>query len=264
VASQDPTPADAEPQDSPAPLIDEKALAVKPVEEPEWPLPGDEAGVRKLGYVPLPGGGYQYEKRVKEVIESGVVVPGRILMNRGVIELLACAEGGKEHESVLRIDCDIQALDLALRLSGYKNGPVPEALGEEGNQGQRLVALVQWKSGEKTVTYRAEDLVISVKRRGPMPRVGWTYVASFVEVDNPGAPKKKTPVLAATGTRSLITTWRDPSSILDNPLPDAVDDTAFAANHVVLPDAGTRVAVILRAPTKGEQEGILKVEKELK
>jgi hypothetical protein len=252
-----------DPQDPDAPKpIDEKDLAVAAIAEPEWTLHATEDDIKKAGGSPIPGGGYHIEK--KNV--ATVVVPARVIISRGLIEVLGCAEGGKEHESVLRIETDIQALNLALILSRFTAGPVPEKLGQEGNQGSRVLVLVQWKHDGKLVTHRAEDLVINVKRRGPMPRVGWTYVGAFVEVENPIAPnkKEKQKVLAATGSRSLITTWRDPSTLLDNPLPDAIDDTAYAANHVLLPESGTVVALIVRAPTKDESAAITKLEGELK
>lgn len=250
---------------------DDKKLAVPAVEEPEWPLPAAEEEIRKLGHSPIPGGGYQFEKRAADgTTVSGAVVPGRIMMNQGLIELLGCGEGGKEHESVLRIDCDIQSLDLALTLSGFRKGPVPAKIGQAGAQGARLVVLVQWKEKDKVVTRRAEDLVVSYRRGTPMPRTGWTYVAELVEVEDAAVPGKKTGrrVLAATGTRSLLTvSWNDGrggSTLLDNPMPEANDDTSYGANHVVLPAMGTPVAVILRAPTAAEREEIAKVEKDLK
>jgi hypothetical protein len=252
VAPQDPPKQDS---------IDEKALAIAVVDEPEWPLLKSDEDIKKAGGSPMPGGGYHIERKGV----PAVVVPGKILLNRGIIELLGCAEGGKEHETVLRLECDIQALNLALILSRFTGGPVPQKLTQEGDQGSRLLVLIQWKANDKIVTHRAEDLIISLKTRGTMPRVGWTYVGAFVEVENAITPnsKEKQKVLAATGSRSLITTWRDPSTLLDNPLPDAVDDSAYAANHVVLPDPGTPIAIIVRGPTKEESTAIMNLEKAL-
>jgi len=46
--------------------------------------------------------------------------------------------------------------------------------------------------------------------------------------------EKKHKVLAATGSRSLITTFRDRTALLDNPLEEAVDDTLFGSNYMLL------------------------------
>lgn len=257
-----PTPGPGDPQEGP---IDEHVLAVPPVQEPDWPLTRSAEELEKLGWSSLAKGGYQFTRKLDggETV-SGAVVPAMVILNRGLIELFGCIEGGKEHESILRLECDVQQLDLALRLSGFRRGPVPETLGADAPQGTRAVVLVQWTEDGKSITHRVEDLVISVKRRGTMPRVGWTYVALLVETEDHTAPGRKGPkVLAATGSRSLLTTWRDRSSLLDNPLPDAVDDTAFAANHVLLPAQASTVAVIIRTPTKAEREEIARLEKEL-
>jgi hypothetical protein len=244
----------------PAPQDDEK-YRVKPVDEPAMPVTAEEA--KKAGYLTLKGGGYQFERKDGAV---GVAVPGTILMNRGVVELFACAIGGKEHESVVRIECDIHSLDLALGLCDFKRGKVPAKLSSGEEQGERLIVLVQWTDGGKTVTHRAEDLILHAGLDRVMPRVGWTYVGDWVEVTDPMSTpteKKTYKVLAAAASRSLMTTWRDSSTLLDNPLPDAIDDTLYAANPLVAPAPGTSVLVILRPPTKAEREEIAKTEKEL-
>ena len=231
-----------------------------PVDEPAMPTKAEEA--QKLGYTTLRGGGYHFER--KDGTE-GVAVPGRILLNRGVIELFACGAGGKEHESVVRIECDVHSLDGALTLCGFRRGKVPKSFGEE-DQGDRLIVLVQWRSeGNEVITHRAEDFILHARREMPMPRVGWTFVGAWVDVLDPLSPpneRKTYPGLAAVASKSVMTTFRDSSTLLDNPIPDAVDDTLYAANDAVVPPPGTPVLLILRAPTKYEQDQIAKLEKE--
>lgn len=241
---------------------------VKPLEgEPVWPGAGDEKEIAKRGFLPFKGG-YQYELRdaAGKIAQSGAVVDGRILLTHGLVELLGCGEGGKEYESVLRLEADIQALDLALQLSGLKRGPIPARLNDPTlPQGSRVVVLIQWEDdGGRTISHRAEDCVVNIHRQKAMPRVGWTYVGALLALPDPGAPSGKTfRVLAATGTRSLLTTYRDPTTLLDNPIEDAVDDTLYVANYMVLPKMGTRVRVILRAPDERGRQEIADAEKEL-
>jgi hypothetical protein len=240
-------------------------FVVAPIDEPEWPAPDDADALKKAGHAAFPGG-YQFDLKQRDGSRrTGAVVTGKILLDRGLIELLGCGEGGKEHESVVRLDCDIQALDHALQLSGLKRGKLPEKLGaDQPDQGARVVILLQWKKDGKTVTHRAEDIIIGSKRQKTMPRVGFTYVGTWAEVQDPASGNKKTyRVLAATGSRSLVTTYRDPSALLDNPLEDAMDDTLFAANYMLLPPSGTPVKVILRGPTADEAKEIAAIEKEL-
>lgn len=243
------------------PSQDDEKYRVKPVEEPALPTSQDDA--KNAGYLLMKGGGYIF---TRDGID-GVAVPATILMNRGVVELFACGVGGKEHESVVRIECDIQSLDLALTSCAFKRGDIPAKLNAKAAQGERLIVLIQWKDkNDKVVTHRAEDLIVHAQRQAPMPRVGWTYVGSWVEIADPMSTptdKKSYKVLAAASSRSLMTTFRDSSTLLDNPLPDAVDDTLYAANPVVAPDAGTSAIVIFRKPTKAEVEAIAKLEEEL-
>jgi hypothetical protein len=242
---------------------------VKPVEgEPAWPSPADEKEIAQRGFLPFKGG-YQYELTTADgkISQSGVVVDGRILLDRGLIELLGCAEGGKEYESMLRLDADVQGLDLALNLCGLKRGPIPGRLADpDVPQGSRVLVFLQWTDEEgKIVTHRAEDCVVNIARKAPMPRVGWTYVGAMLPVPDPAAMTGKTyRVLAASGSRSLLTTYRDPTTLLDNPLFDAMDDSLYVANYMVLPQPGTKVRVILRAPDEAAKKEIAKLEESLK
>lgn len=243
-------------------------LKVPPVQEPEVLI--DEKAETRPGFVAsLPNGsGFVFDRRDASGKKlSGVAIPGLVLVTRGVVELFGCGVGGKEHETVLRLECDVQSLDLALTLAGFRRGKLP-AKGDvtEAGQGSRVVILVQWTDENgKTVTHRSEDLVLSVKRNGPMPRVGWTYVANWAEVPDPLSPKGETKkrVLAAANTQSIVTTFRDRSAVLDNPLEEAVDDTLYAANWMVLPKSGTPVRVIFRGPTEAELKDIVLLEKDI-
>lgn len=241
---------------------------VKPIEgEPVWPSPSDEKVVAQRGFLAFKGG-YQYELTGEEgkITATGVVVDGRILLDRGLIELLGCGEGGKEYESMLRLEADVQGLDLALSLCGLKRGPIPGRLADpDAIQGSRVVVLLQWADEEgKTVTHRAEDCVINIARKAPMPRVGWTYVGAMLPIPDPAATSGKTyRVLAAAGSRSLLTTYRDPTTLLDNPLYDATDDSLYVANYMILPSPNTKVRVILRPPDEAAKKEIAKLEEEL-
>jgi hypothetical protein len=154
---------------------------------------------------------------------------------------------------------------MALTSAGFRRGKLPTKSDvNEAGQGSRVIILIQWTGPDgKPVTHRSEDLVVSVQRNAPMPRVGWTYVGHWAEVPDPLDPKggQKKRVLAAVNTQSYVTTFRDRSALLDNPLEEAVDDTLFAANYMVLPKPGTPVRVIFRSPSDAERKDIAALEK---
>ena len=242
-------------------------LVVPTVAEPEMPV--DDRAEKMPGFIaPLPnGGGYVFERKESGGERtSGVVVPGTVLVTRGMVELFGCGTGGKEHETVLRLECDVQSLDLALTSAGFKRGRLPTAGVREPDQGSRVMILVQWvdKDG-RIVTHRSEDLVVSIRRNATMPRVGWTYVAQWAEVPDPSSPKgeRTHKVLAAANSQSYVTTFRDRSALLDNPLEEAVDDTLYAANYMILPRPGTPVRVIFRSPSAAELKEIEALEKQI-
>ncbi len=245
---------------------DDPRLILQPVEEPYMPLDPREG--EKYAYVALPKeGGFVFERPDGARRVSGVVIPGTVLITRGVVELFGCGEGGKEHETILRLNCDLQSLDVALTLARLRRGKIPEKLDILApDQGSRVIVLVQWedKNG-KTLTHRSEDLIVSLKRERPMPRVGWTYVGRWNEVVDPTSPAadKRHKVLAATASKSVVTTFRDDTALLDNPLPEADDDTQFAANYMILPQPGTAVRIVFRGATDAEREEIARLEKEL-
>lgn len=256
------------------------ALVVPPVDEPDMPL--DMKAGEKFGYYAAIAndGGFVYEYAdSKGKVQRGIVVPGKVIVRRGIVELFGCGEGGKEHETIVRVESDVQSLDLALGMAGFKRGALPKELDIDlPNQGSRVVVLVQWSDPltGKPVTYRSEDLIVSIRHGKPMPRVGWTYVGEWTELPEPGADEEppanpsgsgsgsgRNRVLSAASSRSILTTFRDRTALLDCPLKDAEDDTNFAANYMILPGVGTPVRVIFRAPSEEEKAEISKVEKEL-
>lgn len=261
------TPApDLPPARDPETAQSDPRLLIPPVEEPEMPL--DAKSGENYGYVALPnGGGFVFERPDGGKRIGGVVIPATVLITRGIVELFGCGEGGKEHETIVRLNCELQSLDTALTLARLKRGKLPEKLDiTEPDQGSRVLILVQWEDKQgKTVTHRSEDLIVSVKRERPMPRVGWTYVGRWNDVIDPSnpAPDKRHKVLACTASKSVVTTFRDETALLDNPLPEADDDTQFAANFMVLPSPGTPVRVIFRGATEAERGEIARLEKEI-
>jgi len=242
-------------------------LVVPSLDEPDVALDG-KTSERADFVAPILGGGFIFERREADGKRiGGVVIPGLVLVSRGLVELFGCGEGGKEHETIIRLETNVQALDLALTSAGFKRGRLPAKTDLSlADQGSRVLILVQWldKDG-KLVTHRSEDLIVSIRRNTPMPRVGWTYVGQWMEVADPTSPKgeKKHKVLAATSSRSYITTFRDRSALLDNPLEEAVDDTLFGANYMLLPQTGTPVRIIFRAPMAAERAEIAALEKKI-
>jgi hypothetical protein len=182
--------------------------------------------------------------RIGKLVVDGntreVSLPGWVNMREGVIELLACSPKGKTHESVLVFDVEPYHLQVALLLIGLEAKGGLEYQGDPRTpEGDPIDIFVEWAdsaSGERR-SCRAEDLVYNVKDGEPMTHTHWIFAGSRV-LDG---------VFAAQVDGSLVTTYHDPNTIIDNPLPTGSDDTYYEANRMVLPPPGTAVQVKIKA-----------------
>jgi hypothetical protein len=110
---------------------------------------------------------------------------------------------------------------------------------------------VEWEEGGKSWRARAEDLIYNVHTKKRMEQGAWVFTGSrFVKDRNPNTGQERDIYLAnATGT--LITTFRDPSSILDNASEFSADDTSYVVNEALIPPAGTPVRLLIMPKGKG-------------
>ncbi|MCK4298771.1 MAG: hypothetical protein KAX80_04520 [Planctomycetes bacterium] len=208
-----------------------------PGDEPPPPVEGRPRVVRLKG--------------IRYDLEAGrVIMEGRIALGAGVVELFACVRGTKDYESVVAVDCQPYDLHLGLLALGLKAGrPVGRQEGGELPVGPPVVVWVEWKDTQgRTVRHRAEELILNVKTKKPMEPAGWAFVGSrFIQADPQGKE-----VYAAALTGAVITTYHDPTTVLDNPRPTGGDDTLFVVNTSVVPPVGTPVRVIVEPEKKSD------------
>ena len=185
--------------------------------------------------------------------------PGRINMNRGgPIELLACTEKGKLHETILILEVEPLHLQLALLLLDLNMGRNPAVEYPEGSSERRrdpadTVAIsVRWeKNGEEDVDAEvverpAHELLYNVKKERPMQPARWAFIGSRQVRGRFGAKM----------TGSLVVTYHDPLGILELALEEVNSDIWYEANAKTVPEVGTKVEMIIRADTEdaGEEE----------
>lgn len=216
--------------------------------------------------------------------DGRVEIDGRIAVQKRAVELFACAEGGKVHETVLILDCKPSNLNLALLLLGLDDGGQvrdkvrvrvdgkeveKEMLVENGPRyfgdprkphGDRLIARVRWQDGEsrKIREVRAEEMVYNVSRQKTMRKVGWIFTGSRW-VTNPNTGRKE---FAADHSKTLMTTYHDPNTVLENPMKTGGNDEMYHANSLVVPPRGTPVTLVLTLPTEEEKAEALALEAE--
>ncbi|UCF04773.1 MAG: hypothetical protein JSV33_12740 [bacterium] len=199
-----------------------------PVKDERPPIERIDDNVYKIGNLVVDGN------------KREVVMPGWINMSEGVVELLACAPGGKTHESVVVVDVEPFHLQIALLLLGLEGGESISFQGDPATpEGDPVEIVIEWtdpKSGEMK-SVRGEDFIYNVKADRPMIHTHWVFTGSRI-VDG---------VFVAQMEKSLVTTYHDPYTIIDNPLQTGGDDTYYEANRFLVPPVGTKVTFLVRA-----------------
>jgi len=167
-------------------------------------------------------------------------LPAQVNMQKGMIELVACSSGGKLHESVFLVHAEPYHMQLALLLLGLNHKGGVRFQGDATQpEGDRVLVFVE-KDGQRR---RVEDYVWDVTRKAPMERTDWVFAGSkFINGE-----------FGAQLTRTLITTYHDPYTILDNPLPTGADDEVYEVNSRVTPPVGTTVTLVIQ-PVKPKKE----------
>ncbi len=188
------------------------------------------------GIVEVGDGLYKLGKLELDLNKKTITIYGKVNMSAGVIELLACTKVGKVHESLLVLDVEPIHLQTALILLGlefvggvrYQGDPITP-------KGDRVQIWIEWNSGGKLIRHRAEDLIYNRIKQSSMEHTGWVFTGSRM---NNG-------IFMAQGSGTLITTYRDPDAIIDNPLPEGNDDTAYIVNNKIAPPKGTEIKMII-------------------
>lgn len=212
--------------------------------------------------------GIRWDRRL-----ARISIEGSVCLERGILEYLAVAPGGKEYESLFRLHCRPMHLQQVLLMAGYEIGePAAEARGDySADQSKRaadapLAATPPadyWSKTAGTPTRVAIDVEVQddagawVRRPveaylvdretgWPPERLRWVFTGSyFVEGDaeRPG-------FFAADRARSVIALWYDPTCLLN--LADDVgnpyrgEDAGLEVNPATLPPRDTPMRLILR------------------
>lgn len=185
------------------------------------------------------------------VPERGAVeVSGWVNMQSGLVEVFACSPGGKTHESVVVLDCVPRGLHAALLAIGLQPGtPVEEGTESDyrAPTGDGVEIWVRWNDADgKPCRARAESWIWDHAEQRAMPASAWIFAGSFEQKGPDGSD-----VYAADYIKSLVTTYHDATSILENPLPGGIDDTLYYSNERAVPPVGTPVTVEFMAARTG-------------
>jgi hypothetical protein len=180
--------------------------------------------------------------------EKKLEVNGWVNMQKGLVEVFACAPQGKTHEAVVVLDCIPSGLHAGLLALDLEPGtPVEFGTADEYKPptGDLVEIEIHWRDaqGVEQVAH-AEDWVWDEKHKAPMQRAPWIFAGSFLQ---PVSGTSESVTFAADYVKSLATTYHDASSILENPEADGIDDTVYFSNDKAVPAVGTPITAVFRA-----------------
>ncbi len=181
-----------------------------------------------------------------------VHVMAEVVQDRGPLEFVACWPG-KEHESLVRMNCSAGDLFMALGLLGFEAGRPPrwDAAGAyTAPTGDLVDVTVRWNAADGP---RTDSMFGWVRNRTdgsavvPLP---WVYAGS---VRGPG------PVLRSDDSGSGFAVVDQPDSFLQLDLRQSSQDSLLwlAANPEAVPPRGAPVTLILRPATVPAYEATL-------
>ena len=216
-----------------------RASAAKAIDAPAAdPALAPDEGLRKL----LGTMGVRWSSA-----ERKLEVSGWVNMQTGLVEVFACAPQGKTHESVVVLDCVPSGLHAGLLALGARSG-TPVEMGTDGKYtqptGDRIEVFVRWTDAQGAEhVARAEDWIWNETEKRAMQPSSWIFAGSFVQ---PSSDPSARATFAADYIKSLVTTYHDATSILENPYPEGDDDTVYYANEKAVPPVGTPITAIFQ------------------
>jgi len=190
-----------------------------------------------------------------DLTKRRVSFDAEVCLRSGALELLVCAVGTKEHESVLRTRAKASHLHAALLLLGLAPGKPAEWVMVDGDElgrtlpprGARLQISFRWQEGGKTTEVDASKFLAVENQRGRAPNE-WIFVGSDVFADGR---------YWADSEGEIICVANFASAVIDvpfqNPNKQALQAMAFTANTAEIPAAGTAVEVII-VPRPGAEK----------
>lgn len=163
-----------------------------------------------------------------------VTATGWVNQASGIVELLACGERGKIHESVFVLSVNPLDLQAALLLAGLRGGEVMPGLGLGPARGSPVDMWVAWNDPADGTPRRAraETFVWDMTTDAPVEDGPWVFTGSVVAGGR----------FQALAEESLVATFWDPFAIVNNPYAIGGNDDACYVNADLCPPVGTPIS----------------------
>lgn len=172
-----------------------------------------------------------------------VVIGGEVCLREGALEMFACSQGSKEHESVVAVKSPARFAHAALLAVGAKVGNVVRFSPEyKPASGTTIDIWVLWKDKDGMQrTVRAQDWIKNVRTDKPM-KYDWVFAGSGFMVDEETGQRY---YYADGGDFICVSNFS--TATLDLPVKSSQDtaDLLFAAFTKNIPPLETPVRLVL-------------------
>jgi hypothetical protein len=184
--------------------------------------------------------------------KNTITFPGRVNMDKGVLEYLLVGPMGSTHESLLVTEVPVSDVHMAMLLLGakgagiYAPSPDQQPTGQITDEylknapelkGDRIFINVKWKQGEAEKETPVEDWIVRAKAAKPAERGPWLYNGSMFGADGK---------FLAAGEQAFVALLPYPPALMNNPRRQEADDSLWGVNEKVVPPVDTPVEISIR------------------
>ena len=184
--------------------------------------------------------------------KNTITFPGRVNMDKGVLEYLLVGPLGSTHESLLVTEVPVTDVHTAMLLLGAKgagiHAPAPQdqPTGQITNEylknapeikGDRIFINVKWKQDDAEKENPVEDWIVRTKTNKPAERGAWIYNGSMFGADGK---------FLAAGEQAFAALLPYPPALMNNPRKYEADDSLWDVNEKAVPPVDTPVQISIR------------------
>lgn len=196
-------------------------------------------------------------------------IEAEVVLRKGMLELIATTEGGKEHEAVFGVKAQPRDIHFALLLLGLEPGRPGrfEYANEKGDKlvkvpprGDRVRITVRYEDGDGKQVERPAGAFARHKETGdPLGARRYIFAGSRI-IQPEDAPRMDQPYYAADASGNVITLVTFPDELLT--LPEAASEANervdWEAHTARIPETGTPVTLRLTPADRKDPQGTRK------
>lgn len=211
---------------------------------PAQPAAPAKPTVKRLDETHYQIGEVKFDQKTREIR-----FPATVNLTEGLLEFAIVRPHGKVHESLLITDASATDINLALTLLRYPPSPdlyaLPSASGGLSNKfpevpkatkaAARVQVKIEWDDAGRTRTVPFNEWIQHASKGSAMPATLWVYGGSEIHEG----------IFVAESSGDIMAIFLANSALFNYPGTDNNDDTVWIPFPKRVPEAGTKVTVII-------------------